>query len=376
MPCLGSRRGVGRNVSAVDTRARALGTPGGCSKEFRGRSVLNLTCALTARRAWHSEFMKISVILCTYNRSQSLNRALESVAASQMRSAGDWQVLIVDNNSKDDTRDVAASFCRRQPMNFRYVFEERQGKSFALNHGIREASGDVLAFIDDDITVEPNWLSELTTPLSDSQWAGTGGRVYLPEDFSPPPWMAAEGNESLLSILALFDQGSEPCPLLKPPIGNNMAFRKEVFNKYGGFRTDLGPVPGSEIRFEDTEFGTRVMKGGEKILYVPSAVVRHAVEERRLKKEYFLAYHFDYGRALIREKGNRRPIGIVPRSLVSFLDRTLKMLPKRVWWWLRESDPQKRFFNKCCAWTTAGEITEICHRSFSCEKNPQVDLSS
>jgi glucosyl-dolichyl phosphate glucuronosyltransferase len=321
-------------------------------------------------------FMKISVILCTHNRSQSLNRALESVAATQMRGGADWQVLIVDNNSKDDTRDVVDSFCRREPIHFRYVFEARQGKSFALNRGIREAAGDVLAFIDDDITVEPNWLSELTKPLSDPRWAGTGGRVYLPENFSPPSWMAIEGNQSLLSILALFDQGSEPRPLSKPPIGNNMAFRKEVFAKYGGFRTDLGPVPGSEIRYEDTEFGSRVMSGGEKILYVPSAVVRHAVEERRLKKEYFLAYHFDYGRALIREKGNRRPVGFVPRSLVSFLDRLLKMLPRKVWWWLRESDPQKRFFNKCRVWTTAGEIAEICHRSFNRDHNPEVNLNS
>jgi glycosyltransferase involved in cell wall biosynthesis len=321
-------------------------------------------------------FMKISVILCTYNRSQSLNRALKSVEASQMRGGADWQVLIIDNNSKDDTRDVADSFCHREPIHFRYVFEARQGKSFALNRGIREAAGDVLAFIDDDITVEPNWLSELTKPLSDPQWAGTGGRVHLPEDFSPPFWMAIEGNQSLLSILALFDEGSEPCPLSKPPIGNNMAFRKEVFAKYGGFRTDLGPAPGSEVRYEDTEFGSRVMSGGEKILYVPSAVVRHAIEERRLKKEYFLAYHFDYGRALIREKGNRRPVGFVPRSLVSFLDRLLKMLPKEVWWWLRESDPQKRFFNKCRVWTTAGEIAEICHRSLNRDHKPEVNLNS
>jgi GT2 family glycosyltransferase len=118
------------------------------------------------------------------------------------------------------------------------------------------------------------------------------------------------------------------------------------------------------------------MSGGEKILYVPSAVVRHAIEERRLKKEYFLAYHFDYGRALIREKGNRRPVGFVPRSLVSFLDRLLKMLPKEVWWWLRESDPQKRFFNKCRVWTTAGEIAEICHRSLNRDHKPEVNLNS
>jgi glucosyl-dolichyl phosphate glucuronosyltransferase len=307
--------------------------------------------------------MKISVILCTYNRCQSLARALDSVAAAQMPDSLDWQVLIVDNNSKDDTRQVADRFCRRDPKHFRYVFEAQQGKSFALNRGIEEASGDVLAFIDDDITAEPEWLFELTKPLSDPRWAGTGGRVYLPKDFSPPSWMAHEGNHSLLSILALFDLGSEASPLSKPPIGNNMAFRKSVFAKYGGFRTDLGPTPGSQIRYEDTEFGSRVMNGGEQILYVPSAVVRHAVEEGRLSKDYFLAYHFDYGRALIREKGKRNRVGIIPRSVISFSNRVLNILPKRVWIWVRESEPQSRFFNKCRVWTTAGEIFEIWHGS-------------
>jgi glycosyltransferase involved in cell wall biosynthesis len=319
--------------------------------------------------------MNISVILCTYNRSQSLKLALDSLAASQMPEFVNWYVLIVDNNSKDQTRAVAEELCRRDPVHFRYVFEPKQGKSFALNRGIREAQGDILAFIDDDITVEPIWLFELTRPFADPQWAGTGGRVYLPKDFSAPPWMAVEGHHSLVSILALFDLGPDPLPLSKPPIGNNMAFRKEVFTKFGGFRTDLGPAPGSELRHEDTEFGTRVMKSGARVLYVPSAIVRHAVEERRLHQNYFLAYHYDYGRALIREKGDRAPVGIIPRSVISFSNRLLRMLPKKIWWWLRESDPQKRFFNKCHVWAMAGEIAELCRRSNGTPQS-DVDLKS
>lgn len=316
----------------------------------------------------------ISVILCTYNRSQSLSKALESVVGSEIPQSLDWELLIVDNNSKDETRQVAETYCHRDPKHFRYIFEAQQGKSFALNRGIREAYGEILAFIDDDVTVEPEWLFELTKPLSDPQWSGTGGRVYLPKEFIPPSWMACEGNHSLLSILALFDLGSETRGLPKPPIGNNMAFRKSIFAKYGGFRTDLGPSPGSEIRYEDTEFGSRVMSGGERILYVPSAVVRHAVEQRRLSKNYFLAYHFDYGRALIREKGKRGPVGIIPRSVVSFSNRLLNILPKGIWEWMKESDPRERFFNKCRVWTTLGEIAEIWHRSF--QFKTEISISS
>ncbi len=319
--------------------------------------------------------MKVTVILCTYNRSRALASALESVAASRMPESVDWELLVIDNNSKDQTREVVEEFVQKYPGRFRYFFEARQGKSCALNSGIRESRGEILAFMDDDVTVEPDWLYELIKPLADAQWAGTGGRVYLPIDFSPPSWMALEGHHSLVSILALFDLGSDPVPLTTPPIGNNMAFRKAIFTKYGGFRTDLGPSPGSEIRHEDTELGLRVLRGGEKILYVPSAIVRHAVPEGRLKKEYFLAYHYDYGRALIRVKGHRGPVGIIPRPLISFSNRLLNILPRKVWWWLKESDPKKRFFNKCHVWAAAGELVEILHSSFSAKtEDPNFDL--
>jgi glycosyltransferase involved in cell wall biosynthesis len=302
---------------------------------------------------------RISVILCTYNRSQKLARALDSIARSQVAASVQWEVLVVDNNSKDDTRSVADIYCRRDSKHFRYTFEAQQGKSFALNRGVQECSGDILAFVDDDIVVEPDWLSELTKPLAEPRWIGTGGRVHLPDGFTPPQWMATEGNASLISILAEFDQGTSPHELTIPPIGNNMAFRKEAFERFGSFRTDLGPTPGSQIRHEDTEFGTRVMKGGGRILYVPSAIVRHDVEEERLRKEYFLAYHFDYGRALVRERGKRKPIGIVSRRVISLANRLFDILPGRTITWLREKNEQKRFFNKCRVWTTLGEIKEL-----------------
>src|SRR5215471_9795294 len=98
--------------------------------------------------------MRITVILCTYNRCESLSTALESVAVSQLPPSISWEVLIVDNNSSDRTREVVEEFSHRYPGRFRYAFEPRQGKSYALNVGVREAKGDVLAFMDDDVTVE------------------------------------------------------------------------------------------------------------------------------------------------------------------------------------------------------------------------------
>src|SRR5580704_8772607 len=112
--------------------------------------------------------MKITAILCTYNRSQSLARALDSLAVSIVSETIQWEVLVVDNNSSDQTETVVKSFCRRYPGRFRYLFEPQQGKSYALNAGIRDAGGDILAFLDDDVEVEPVWLQNLTSALNDN----------------------------------------------------------------------------------------------------------------------------------------------------------------------------------------------------------------
>src|SRR5271165_7139360 len=122
--------------------------------------------------------MKITVVLCTYNRAHSLSKALESVLASVLPSGLEWELLVVDNNSKDHTRATANEFCLRYPGRVRYFFEAQQGLSNARNAGIREARGEIIAFMDDDVTVAPNWLHELTSPFQSRECAGVGGRVY------------------------------------------------------------------------------------------------------------------------------------------------------------------------------------------------------
>jgi glycosyltransferase involved in cell wall biosynthesis len=303
--------------------------------------------------------MKITVILCTYNRSQSLTKALESVAASTLPSSVAWEVLVVDNNSSDQTREVVEECCSRHPGRFRYLFESQPGKSHALNAGIREARGDVLAFMDDDVTVEATWLQNLTAALQDSEWGGAGGRILPEPAFSPPLWLSFEGPKGryALAPLALFDLGPGAGQLAEAPFGTNMAFRKEMFEKYGSFRTDLGPRPGSEIRNEDTEFGSRLLAAGERLSYEPSAVVYHPVQENRIQKKYFLAWWFDKGRADIRQFGIRPDAmwcwGIPLYLFCRFVVWTLR--------WMVTLEPHRRFSRKLTVWGKAGEILE-CYR--------------
>jgi glycosyltransferase involved in cell wall biosynthesis len=106
--------------------------------------------------------MNASVIICTYNRSGSLERTLASLARMELRDSADWELLVVDNNSKDDTRVVVDGFTRASGVNCRYIFEKEQGLSHARNRGIREAKGEIIAFTDDDVLLDRHWLKNIS----------------------------------------------------------------------------------------------------------------------------------------------------------------------------------------------------------------------
>src|SRR5579863_1937995 len=299
--------------------------------------------------------VNVSVILCTFNRCESLRKALETLVTSSVHHAMTWEVLVVDNNSDDETRNVVDELSLRYPDRLRYVFEPRPGKSYALNSGVREAQGDIFAFVDDDVTVAATWLQNLTAPLKDSRWAGSGGRILPEPGFIPPPWLALDGPDNMGGILALFDLGDRSGPLDQPPFGTNMAFRRSVFGQHGDFRTDLGPRPGSEIRNEDTEFGRRLLDRGEPLRYEPSAVVHHAVSPGRLRKQYFLKWWYDKGRADIREFGIRPGTRWFAMGMPLYLVRRLVMSIVR---WMAAMEPSLRFERKTKVWGKLGEIAE------------------
>jgi glycosyltransferase involved in cell wall biosynthesis len=303
--------------------------------------------------------MKITVILCTYNRCVDLARALDSILASEFPVSVPWEVLVVDNNSSDQTRELIEDFCRRYPGRLRYLFERQPGKSYALNAGIREASGDVLAFADDDASVEPTWLWNLTQSLNNGEWAGAGGRIILRWPSSLPSWLSTEGPYSRHCFPG-FDHGPEAMTLNAPPFGANMAFRKEMFDKYGLFRTDLGPSAVDNVppHSEDTEFGRRLIAGGERLRYEPGAIVYHPVSEKRINKDYFLKWRFDLGRANIRVLGIRPGAKWFIDGIPLYLFRGLAAWTAR---WMFAFEPSRRFSRKVTSWEKAGEIVE-CYR--------------
>ena len=321
--------------------------------------------------------MEITLIVCTYNRCDNLRTLLDSVAQSVMPNGVEWEVLIVDNNSSDRTREVVEEFCQQEGSRFRYLFEPHQGKTYALNSGIREARGTILAFTDDDVTVEPDWLHNLTSNLRSGEWAGAAGRVSRTWTCCPPRWLSLEPRYRKMGFALVsfeIDQEAGELPSQYPPVGANMAFRQEVFAKHGGFRTDLGPK-GDETgdsgrqrvglvadgnfqaprRYDDTELGQRLMSRGERIRYEPSAIVYHPVPEHRLTKDYFLFWWCGRGRDTNLILPNRGPVLGIPRYYLRIAKMAALFTGNAVAW-LVAVKPYRRFYYKLMTWEMAGSI--------------------
>jgi glucosyl-dolichyl phosphate glucuronosyltransferase len=313
--------------------------------------------------------MDISVVLATYNRAASLQITLESFAALKIPSTLSWELLVVDNNSTDDTAATVRRFTKRLGPSVRYIFEGRQGRSAALNAGIAQASGDVVAFTDDDVILDPEWLAQLCRAFDDPSVSAVGGRILPLWNHPQPKWLEMDGQQAVVN----FDFGDKAQEIQIAPMGANSAFRKEIFSKYGLFRLDLG-VRGSKhtITCDDTEFGGRLMAAREKIVYWPTAVIHHPVEPHRTTKKYFLTWYFYNGVSLTRT-GGLPTEGVfyfgVPRWLYGRLARDVGN-------WFGTMNPERRFQSKLKACRSVGQIVE-CYR-LSRQKarlGPQLEAS-
>jgi GT2 family glycosyltransferase len=208
---------------------------------------------------------RITVIICTYNRSRGLRRTLESLEEMSVPLQITWELIVVDNNSTDETRDVVEEFRTKETLPVRYVFEPKQGLSHARNAGVSAASGNILAFTDDDCVVAPDWLNAIRREFeSDAGLAGIGGRVEL---YNP--------NDAPVTIRPFRERipFESPSQLFNMIVGCNMAFKREVFDKTGVFDPSFGS--GTRMVADDVDFVYRAFRAGFKLVFTPAPLVYH-----------------------------------------------------------------------------------------------------
>lgn len=230
-----------------------------------------------------------TVLVCTFNRSADLDATLESLKHLALDPPLTWEAIVVDNNSTDRTRNVVAHRAAEFPVPLHYVFEPVQGKSNALNTGIRAARGRVIAFTDDDVRVPSDWLAKSIEPLLERHdLAYTGGPVRPIWGGRKPSWLDERGRMG--GTIAVKDHGNNAFIFeerRKTPLGVNMTVRRELLERIGGFHPDLGRSGESLLGQEQADFFYRSRRVGARGLYVPEAVLDHVVPASRLNRRYF-----------------------------------------------------------------------------------------
>lgn len=233
--------------------------------------------------------LDVTVLICTYNRVEHLADTLESLGAMRVPGEITWDVVVVDNNSSDSTRNVVEARIPGFSVRLRYLFEPAQGKSNALNTGMKATAARIIAFTDDDVRVPGGWLEQAVTPLLEREDIDyTGGPVRPIWGAARPRWLDERGN--LGGTIAVKDHGPEPFIFeerRKTPLGVNMAVRRSLIERIGGFRPDLGRSGGSLLGQEQAEFFYRSRQAGARGLYVPDMVLDHLVPASRLSRRYF-----------------------------------------------------------------------------------------
>lgn len=229
----------------------------------------------------------ISVIICTYNRASILADTLKSYTTLEQNTACEAELLIVDNNSNDETRRVVDQFIVQYPET-RYVFEPQSGLSYARNTGIRESRGDIIVFVDDDVFFDSCWLKAVVHIFRDYPEASCMGGKSIPQfESGRPDW----STDMLMNFYGSTNSGDAIKWMVYPefPYGLNMAFKRDVFSQIGLFNPHLGRKKKNLSSNEEKEIFWRVNQAGFRVIYTPKALLYHRIPADRARKEWILA---------------------------------------------------------------------------------------
>ena len=257
--------------------------------------------------------LRLTLLIPTFNRSRELLRALRSVAEQRLDPAL-WECVVVDNNSTDDTAEAVARFAEEHPaLQIRRVVETEPGVSHARNRGLREATTELIASIDDDERINPDFLAAYLHFFDTHPEANiAGGKIIAEYPSGRPAWMSRWTERPIANPMD-YGETVRPFPKGALPGGGNMAFRRSVALCYG-FDTQLGRVGDKLIGGEENDFFLRLVASGETLWYVPDAVMWHIIPAEKLTTEYLdrLSYHIG-----ISQRRRARRDGKLPGALVA-----------------------------------------------------------
>jgi len=282
----------------------------------------------------HMVELAASVIVCTRNRANYLDQCLETLSKQDCREQ--FEIVIVDNASTDDTPRLIAEWCRKHPQ-FRSVRESRIGLSAAKNAGAQSALGRLLLFTDDDVLVHPHWVDsylDLFARVGEHKTIAGGPIIPILDNLSPwPEWF----DTAALPEAGLLDYRTErPLFSWEYVWGANMAIPSSIFSSIGPWDEDLGRKGEHRGTYEDTAYQDRLRASQGTVWFCPKASIQHRVERERIGPRTLMSRAFsrgrnEYLRDLLRSKGT---IEDPPRenSLLLLLEALTASLVKWIAW--------------------------------------------
>ncbi len=239
--------------------------------------------------------VSLSLIICTYNREKFLPDCLDSLA-NQKLDPGAFEIVLINNNSTDSTHRIAGAFLARHPeLNVQYHIEEQQGLSHARNRGLAESRGQILTFFDDDAIAMPDAGQRILDFFeAHPQAFALGGKVIAKFETRCPKWF---NRFSASLYFSHYDKGDRPFSYRGQgyPIGCNMSFRREVFDRLGGFDVNLGRKGKQMLGAEEKDLFARIRQAGMAYYYDPSVKVYHQIAADRVGQPYMDKLAFGLG---------------------------------------------------------------------------------
>lgn len=236
----------------------------------------------------------LSIIICTYNRSNFLEKLLESL--TQMTLPQEFfEIIIIDNASTDNTKEVSDNYQTRF-NNYIYHYEKELGLSFARNTGIEVSNGNVVAYIDDDATVDKAWAENVYNVFKEINPppAALGGKIFPDWEIKRPSWYPDE----LLSYISCVDNGPEAKKITSNRIyGCNSIYLKDKLIQYGKFDPKLGRVKNKQFTHEERHLLHKMEENNETLFYHPNIITYHFIPKERATYKYLIERALGSGRS-------------------------------------------------------------------------------
>ena len=238
----------------------------------------------------------ISVLIATRDRAPLLASTLDALALQESPGCP-VEIIVVDNASVDDTPGVVTAAAATSTIPIRYLHETRPGKSHALNTALEHVRGDLVVLTDDDVLPSPRWLCAYARAFEQTGADFGVGRILPLWEAPPPRWLSP----ALYGVLAISDGGDRRLRLARGvneqimPLGANMAVRRHVIDRVGGWNPELGKLQGTLRTGEDHQFALEMLDAGFLGVYEPGACVQHRVPAERLRLAYFQRWFYDNG---------------------------------------------------------------------------------